>query len=340
MSGDKAKKKKSLGIVIIVSCIIMVILLNVVYIKQRERLDKARQENLKYNGKLSMDGFNEFAAIRKDGFLYYVMGIGMDNDIYGRDEIVEWEGKKFINISIGTIGIFGLCEDGNIVGITGIIEKFRMIEQEVEAWTNIKKVEAGYDMVLGLKEDGTVVAAGASKRYPSATEEVLEWKNIIEIQAVEDSIIGLTEEGKVVLSGLLAEMNNEEIKKYDDITDMAISVFSMMLVHKTGEVSVIELGQKGKKVPGWSDIIQVVSSGQAASPFYAGLKADGTVVTYGNFQGDVARLENIVFIDAGYRIMVALDKNGVVHIVTDPRKSLEEWDKRYQLKIDGYNINQ
>jgi|GEM_PF-1993607 len=343
MSGDKMKNKKSLGIIIIGGCLGIIIVLNLLYIRQCETLDKARQENLKYNGKLSMNGGYEFAVIRKDGSLYYVEGDSGYSKRYRRDEMVDWKDKKFIHVSIGPIGIFGLCEDGSIMGITGEAERVKMIEQEVVAWTNIKKIEVGYDYVLGLKEDGTVVVAGTSQMYPDLTEEVSEWKTIIDIKVADGGAIGLTKEGGIALAGVfgIADKGIEEIKAYDDIMDMAIAWNSIMVVHKNGKVSLAGVIRGTQRVPAWSNIVQVVSNEMFVASFYAGLKADGTVVVHGDFRGDVSQLKDIVYIDAQIgRAIVALDKNGILHTVDDPRNLTDEREEQDRLRIDGYNINQ
>ena len=255
-------------------------LFNLVYIKQSEKREKAKQENLKYNGKLVLGGYYEFVVIQEDGSLYYVGGGRVENEKHRRAEIVDWKDKKFINISMGGQGIFGVCEDGSIVGTTYDSDETRAVEQEVESWTNIKKLEVGNDYVLGLKEDGTVVAVGYKygkeqrkyamvdvgvDGYNEIFAEVTEWENIVDIKGTHESIAGLTSEGKVVLAGKLNSKFTEEIRKYDDIIDMAIFDYSIMVVHKTGKVSFIEKLRENKEVSSWNDIIQVVTSNRGGT---------------------------------------------------------------------------
>ena len=71
------------------------------------------------------------------------------------------------------------------------------------------------------------------------------------------------------------------------------------------------------------------------------MKADGTVIVYGNFEGDVSQLKDIVYIDAQIldSAIVGLDKNGTLHIVDEQPDSPWVDEKQGKLKIDGYNIN-
>lgn len=71
---------------------------------------------------------------------------------------------------------------------------------DVEAWTDIAAVAAGKNFTVGLKEDGTVVAAGPEKvlEFIDAIES---WENVKEILAGEYAVYGLTEKGNVLAAG-------------------------------------------------------------------------------------------------------------------------------------------
>ena len=146
-------------------------------------------------------------------------------------------------------------------------------------------IAAGEIHTVGLKADGTVVAA---HKYPfdgSDLSEVKGWKDIVAFAAGRGHTVGLKADGTVVAA-----------RKSNNLFDR----------------------NSPSKVKGWRDIVAI-----AAGTFHTvGLKSDGTVVAVGwNSFGEcnVSGWTNIVAIDAGAYHTVGLKSNGTVVAVGENR---------------------
>lgn len=73
---------------------------------------------------------------------------------------------------------------------------------ETGAWTDVVKVEAGLDFVLGLRRDGTVYFAGADERHAG---QVRALRNVADVAAGARFTIALLEDGSVVMTGEYSE---------------------------------------------------------------------------------------------------------------------------------------
>ena len=65
-------------------------------------------------------------------------------------------------------------------------------------WTDIEKIVLGETHIVGLKTDGTVVAAGNNHCGQCDVEE---WKDIVMIDAGVNCTIGLTASGELLFAG-------------------------------------------------------------------------------------------------------------------------------------------
>ena len=68
-------------------------------------------------------------------------------------------------------------------------------ESEVSEWTDIVAISAGFEHTVGLKADGTVVAVGSNMYGECA---VTEWSDIVAICAGSGHTLGLKSDGTVV----------------------------------------------------------------------------------------------------------------------------------------------
>ena len=68
----------------------------------------------------------------------------------------------------------------------------------VESWTNIVQVAAGYTHTVGLKSDGTVVAVGRMVKVSSMSSS---WTDIVQVAAGNGHTVGLRSDGTVVAVG-------------------------------------------------------------------------------------------------------------------------------------------
>ena len=69
---------------------------------------------------------------------------------------------------------------------------------EAETWTGIKDVKAGWDFIIGLHADGTVIAAGGDG---TVARQVAEWTDITAIDACMGYCVGLKADGTLVFAG-------------------------------------------------------------------------------------------------------------------------------------------
>ncbi len=114
----------------------------------------------------------------------------------------DW--TDIVAISVGGNSIVGLKSDGTVVFKGGKYEgSYRDLsdttnqygEANVEGWTDIVAVSTNGDTTVGLKMDGTVIAAGQDAALVSG------WKNVVAIQAFAYSIAALRADGTVAATG-------------------------------------------------------------------------------------------------------------------------------------------
>lgn len=177
---------------------------------------------------------------------------------------------------------------------------------DVESWTDIVAVSAGVFHTAGLKADGTVVAVGKNEYGQCDVES---WTDIVAISAGGDTTVGLKADGTVVAVGY----KQEDIDVWTDV--VAVSS-SGCYVGLKSDGTVVGIGHGSQDVKNWTDIVAV----SAGSSHAVGLKADGTVVTSGhNYSGElkVDEWENIVAVSTGYGQTVGLKSDGSLVVTGD-----------------------
>lgn len=80
---------------------------------------------------------------------------------------------------------------------------------DLSKWENIKTVAAGYGMILGLKNDGTVIAAAddGSELLTDFINDISKWEDIVSICAEQENgaVAGLKSNGTVVIADSIGE---------------------------------------------------------------------------------------------------------------------------------------
>ena len=69
-----------------------------------------------------------------------------------------------------------------------------------ETWTDIEPLSLGESHIVGLKDDGTVVAAGSNHCGQCDVEE---WKDVVMVDAGINCTVGLTKDGELLVAGRL-----------------------------------------------------------------------------------------------------------------------------------------
>lgn len=174
----------------------------------------------------------------------------------------------------------------------------------VSEWTDIKAVTAGNGFSLGLKEDGTVISTGIY--CDDIVIDTSDWTDIKAIYAREGHAVGLKNDGTAVATGW-NDLNQCGVEAWSDIKKLALGTdFTAALRYDGTVVSTESYG-----VSSWTDIVDIEAGGN----FIAGLKNDGTVLIASNGEWgavDTSSWTGIVKISAGVYGIVGLKADGTV----------------------------
>lgn len=186
-------------------------------------------------------------------------------------------------------------------------------------------ISMGLNHIVGLKTDGTVVAAGLT-RYNSdgsAKDEdpnehgkcdVGQWSDIIEVAAGDNITVGLKADGSVVAVGKDTQgVGNLQywLDEWQDIVAIAVAEDSVAGLKSDGTVVTnmfvyVNINDRSMdvkiddEVAEWRDIVAIAAP-KADSNRIVGLKADGGVLTLGRSdlrQNDTDEWEDVVAISA------------------------------------------
>lgn len=157
-------------------------------------------------------------------------------------------------------------------------------------WTNIKKISCSMEHIVGLKNNGTVVAAGQNQNEQCNVDD---WAGIVDVSAGGYFTVGLKENGKVTIAvsktkeyssssdPFVTELINissrfEKINTWTDIEKISSGYRHIVGLTKKGKVVAVGENQYGQcNVDAWTDVTNVCATEYAT---YA-LKEDGTILT-------------------------------------------------------------
>ena len=191
---------------------------------------------------------------------------------------------------------------------------------------------------IGLRADGTVVAAGSNE---DGQCNVSEWENVISVAAGGGQTIdldagrrtggyltlGIKADGTVLATG-----NNDygqcDVSEWRGIAAVDVGYDHVVALKTDGTVLTTGRTSYGcGDVQSWSDIISV----KAGSSHTVGLHSDGTVIAVGSNgygQCDVSGWKDIVAIAAGQNYTVGLKADGTVIAVGENRNgqcNVDDW---------------
>lgn len=238
-------------------------------------LDCKKRLKRKTNSNILAAGLRNSLAITNKGTIKTAGKNG-----YGQLNVETWE--NIISIDMyGTLTI-GLQENG-VAKIAGTYDKKEI--SDLTIWNDLIDVAAGEQFVVGLKYDGTVIAAGHSN---DGQLKVDNWERVIDIDAGSRFTVALTEDKKLLFAGL----DNGQAEEFERNKDE------------------------------WEDVINISASGSEkgfwGSGHTVGLKSDGTLVavgdnTYGQCDfSDTEKWSDIIKVVAGDWYTVGLKSNGTV----------------------------
>lgn len=176
-------------------------------------------------------------------------------------------------------------------------------------------IDAGYDHIIGLKEDGTVVATGSNN---SGQCNIDDWSNIIAVSAGGYHTIGLKSDGTVVATGE-NDHGQCEVSKWENIVAIYAGCYHTVGLTSDGKVigtgdyySNFELISDWKKeLSSWHNYRYVA----AGNNFTVGIKSDYTVTAIGSNeygQCNTSKWSNIHTLAVSSGHTVGLKSNGTV----------------------------
>ena len=178
-------------------------------------------------------------------------------------------------------------------------------------------VAAGDHFAVGIKPDGSCIAAGNPKPYVSS------WTGMCSLSACGDTVAGLRSDGTVVCSDPTLNVRNwTEIVQIDYFEGLWGEDRHIVGLTSSGKVVAEGTNRYGEcDVSGWEDIVDVA----AGATHTVGLRSDGTVVACGNNeygQCNVSDWVGIVDVAAARYAVYGLTSDG--HILVTGQKPLYE----------------
>lgn len=195
-------------------------------------------------------------------------------------------------------------------------------ECNTDNWTDVIAIAAGDGHTVGLKSDGSVVVTGDTK---GRNQNIIKWNNVVEIHACGFTTVGLKADGTVVVEGDFKQNDYEKIHGWTDIVEVYVDSSSLAGLKSDG--TVVAVGDfeqvEYEEICSWSDISKVAIYDETL----VGLKSDGTVVAVGDFEPTVYEKihswSDIIDIYANDLNIVGLKSNGMV--VAEGRISDDEY---------------
>jgi hypothetical protein len=323
---------------------------------------KAKLDELKANDKLNEYNYrraNELLEEHKyDEAGVVFAGLGFYKDSFEKRILYYNPLEACFSVSTETPSI-GLRKDGTVV-----IEHDQNYENEeevyslVESWSGIVAVSSASYRVVGVKKDGTVVAALPHKSIETAEEDerdldiyrrniyidlsqitilhghltdynkhLSEWRDIVSVELCDEKTIGLKKNGTAIGYGNPDKYFDRNDHVYVNIEE-TIQEWSDIVVISASDTHVLGLEKDGTVVatsPGLfvescdvSEWRDIVAIA-AGYGFSVGLKSDGTVTTVGKYFPHVYELRDIIAVKAVDDVIVALKKDGTVFAVERDR---------------------
>lgn len=186
------------------------------------------------------------------------------------------------------------------------------VENVIAAGRIIDEHEHWCGQTIGLKVDGTIIAAGGRSIFSNVElkSDFSKWKNIVAVYSGDQLTVGLKSDGTVVsdATGSLGEA----LSRWQGIVSIAIGYGFIVGLKFNGTVDIAGVfAQQQSLVSEWTDIVAIAAGWNHT----VGLKSDGTVVSVGENkfkQCDVNSWTDIVAICCGSAHTVGLRSDGTV----------------------------
>jgi|GEM_PF-6593151 len=163
----------------------------------------------------------------------------VDNDYIVKTKVNAFSDETIVKVTIGEYFVAALTDDGHVLvdfieeAIGNMNRDDNVYERfDTSKWKDIVDIEAGDKHLLGIKNDGTVVAVGDNSFNQL---DVSKWKNIVSIEAGGNHSVGLLKNGSVLACGN-NDLSQCEVGEWTDITQISASNDISAALNKKGEV--------------------------------------------------------------------------------------------------------
>lgn len=197
---------------------------------------------------------------------------------------------------------------------------------KVSGWKNIRAVFASMFNTVGLQSDGSVVVAGSRR---DGRSDVDDWADVVTIACDNQHIVGLRSDGTVMATGEKI-YGICDVSDWTDIVAIACGKYRTVGLRSNGTVVAVGDNQDGQcNVDGWTDIV-AIACGKSHT---VGLRSNGTVIATGDDSAgqssNVGIWTDIVAIACGEYFTVGLRADGSVAAAgynADGREKVGTWD--------------
>ena len=209
-------------------------------------------------------------GLKKDGTVY-----ATGDNSYGQCNVSSW--KDIVEICANAVASFGLKADGKVVstwrldnyelskdlgdvkaiaamegaliclradGTVDVIVLWgsgisKQIMEQLKSWTNILAISAAGSHAMGLKENGSVVAAYDDDDNYFNQNNVNDWKNIVSVKTANWLTFGLKSDGTVVLTGWESNESLSKVNRWKNIVEIAVGFNHCVGIKTDGTVVTI-----------------------------------------------------------------------------------------------------
>lgn len=202
-----------------------------------------------------------------------------------------------------------------------------------------KRIAVGANFLIALKNDGTVLAAGEISE-----SKIAQWREIRAVFSGNFTALGLRKDGTAAFVHksrlkMTKEFHwtDEEIPNWKNLVDLATYASTFGLKVDGTVIASFYPGVPRGDVPSWKNIVSIVPG--------AGLRADGTVVTYIP-ESDVSQWRNIVQIASNEECLCGLRDDGSVLVtgkmipqarLSNPAKAVSSWSEIVAVSMSSYH---
>ena len=191
--------------------------------------------------------------------------------------------------------------------ILGCISKKCIDKDALIGQNNLHPIVVGENIVIGLRTDGTVVAAGKKGYYES---EVSNLRDIISVSAEIIKTLALRSDGTVVSIGG-RDGKEHTVEGWSDIVSISAAGFHTAALRADGTVmEVVTKIFSDEDVQNVYDVTDTVAIA-AGYDHIVCVQADGSALSVGK-QTEIFEWTDIVSVAAGYNYSVGLRRDGTV----------------------------